>query len=315
MQADDQIAEWLVRWEEARAANRPPPSLDQLPQELRPRAREGLQLLRGFVRMSHGLITTAPTPPGDAPEAPPNTPRYHFEAFLARGGMGEVWRGCDTLLAREVALACSTHCPVSSRYGETFNLVTSSDHADTTVVLSRSVSNRLETPGLDALVDSSYRRDRRCLDSWRDLGCLDSSGFPTGESLRVWIPWVSPVYAWCSFVSRTRDFCGFARAVGTELRNNSYPAPERVTTNERVDGIRRHYCESAAVFCDFGKRISLRLTSRTAGVSVDALTSPNPVLRLEGIPVAHGSLGSTDRKNCCLPPNRAQEQHQLKLNE
>ena len=35
MQADDQIAEWLVRWEEARAANLPPPSLDQLPPELR----------------------------------------------------------------------------------------------------------------------------------------------------------------------------------------------------------------------------------------------------------------------------------------
>ena len=36
MQADDQIAEWLVRWEEARAANLPPPALDQLPAELRP---------------------------------------------------------------------------------------------------------------------------------------------------------------------------------------------------------------------------------------------------------------------------------------
>ena len=104
MQADDQIAEWLVRWEEARAGNQTPPSLDQLPQELRSRAREGLQLLRGFVRMSHGLITTAPIPPGDAPQAPPDTPRYRFEAFLARGGMGEVWRGFDTRLARGVAL-------------------------------------------------------------------------------------------------------------------------------------------------------------------------------------------------------------------
>src|SRR5262245_39239422 len=52
--------------------------------------------------MSHGLTTTAP--PDDAPPAPPDTPRYRFEAFLARGGMGEVWHGCDTALGREVAL-------------------------------------------------------------------------------------------------------------------------------------------------------------------------------------------------------------------
>jgi hypothetical protein len=104
MQADDQIAEWLVRWEEARAADQPPPALDELPAELRAGAREGLRLLRGFARMSHGLTTTSPAPPGDAPQAPPDTPRYRFEAFLARGGMGEVWRGCDTLLARGVAL-------------------------------------------------------------------------------------------------------------------------------------------------------------------------------------------------------------------
>jgi hypothetical protein len=105
MQADDQIAEWLVQWEEARAANQQPPALDQLPAELRPRARESLRLLRGFARMAHGLSTTAGhAPPGDAPQVPPDTPRYRFEAFLARGGMGEVWRGRDTVLAREVAL-------------------------------------------------------------------------------------------------------------------------------------------------------------------------------------------------------------------
>ncbi len=104
MQADDQLAEWLVRWEEARAANQPPPALDELPADLRPRAREGLRLLRGFARMAHGLTTTGPATPGDAPQTPPDTPRYRFEAFLARGGMGEVWRGFDMLLARGVAL-------------------------------------------------------------------------------------------------------------------------------------------------------------------------------------------------------------------
>jgi hypothetical protein len=104
MQADDQVAEWLVRWEEARTANQPLPALEQLPPELCQRAREGLRLLRGFARMSHGLAATVHTPPGDAPQAPPDTPRYRFQEFLARGGMGEVWRGCDTLLARDVAL-------------------------------------------------------------------------------------------------------------------------------------------------------------------------------------------------------------------
>jgi tRNA A-37 threonylcarbamoyl transferase component Bud32 len=104
MQPDDQIAEWLVRWEEARAANQLPPALDQLPAELRPRAHEGLRLLRGFSQMAHGLTTIGPAPSGDAPQAPPDPPRYRFEAFLGRGGMGEVWRGFDTLLAREVAL-------------------------------------------------------------------------------------------------------------------------------------------------------------------------------------------------------------------
>src|SRR5262245_54267124 len=104
MQADDQLAEWLVRWEEARAAHQPTPALDQLPADLRPRAREGLRLLRGFAGMAHALTRTVPAPPGDAPPAPPDTPRYRFEAFLARGGQAEVWRGCDALLARGVAL-------------------------------------------------------------------------------------------------------------------------------------------------------------------------------------------------------------------
>jgi tRNA A-37 threonylcarbamoyl transferase component Bud32 len=104
MQADDPVAEWLVRWEEALLAERPLPALDELPPELHQRAREGLRLLRTFARMAQELTTNVPVPPGDAPKVPPDTARYRFEAFLARGGMAEVWRGCDTLLAREVAL-------------------------------------------------------------------------------------------------------------------------------------------------------------------------------------------------------------------
>jgi serine/threonine protein kinase len=94
----------LVRWEEAQAAHQPLPALDQLPAELRPRACEGLRLLRSFGRMSHDLIATGPALPGEAPQVPPDTPRYRFEAFLGRGGMAEVWRGCDTMLGREIAL-------------------------------------------------------------------------------------------------------------------------------------------------------------------------------------------------------------------
>src|SRR5437868_4122483 len=104
MQADDVLAEWLVRWEEARGAGVPAPALEKLPVALGARGREGLRLLRGFGRMSHGLGATVPAPPGEVGRPPPDTPRYHFEAFLARGGMGEVWRGLDTLLARGVAI-------------------------------------------------------------------------------------------------------------------------------------------------------------------------------------------------------------------
>jgi hypothetical protein len=104
MQADDQVAEWLVRWEEAQAANQTPPPMGQLPPKLRSQARKGLRLLRGFAQLSLGLVTTSPSQPDKPPQAPPDTPRYRFEAFLARGGMGEVWRGFDTLLERPVAL-------------------------------------------------------------------------------------------------------------------------------------------------------------------------------------------------------------------
>jgi hypothetical protein len=100
MHTEDQVAEWLVRWEEAQAANAPAPGLDQLPPELHERAREGLRLLRGFAAGPYG-----PAPRDGAPEGrPPDTPRYRFEQFLAEGGMGEVWRGYDVVMQRELAL-------------------------------------------------------------------------------------------------------------------------------------------------------------------------------------------------------------------
>ena len=57
----------------------------------------------------------------------------------------------------------STHCLVPSRQGEPFDLVTSSDHAHTTVVLRRSVSDRLESPRADPLLHCSGRRIYGCL--------------------------------------------------------------------------------------------------------------------------------------------------------
>jgi hypothetical protein len=96
MQADDRLAEWLVRWEEARAANRPPPALDQLPAELRPRAREGLRLLRGFARMAHGLTTTGPPRP-----APPRRRRRTRRATASRRSWpGAAWPRCGAASTR-----------------------------------------------------------------------------------------------------------------------------------------------------------------------------------------------------------------------
>jgi hypothetical protein len=96
MREDDQIAEWLVRWEEARAASQPPPAPDELPPELRAGAREGLRLLRGFARMSHGLTATSADPRCEIPQVPPDTPRYRFDEFLARGE----WARCGAAPTR-----------------------------------------------------------------------------------------------------------------------------------------------------------------------------------------------------------------------
>src|SRR5262245_24988617 len=46
----------------------------------------------------------ATTPTAAPRRAPEGHERYHFTEFIAHGGMGEVWRGRDTHLGRDVAL-------------------------------------------------------------------------------------------------------------------------------------------------------------------------------------------------------------------
>ena len=107
MQAEDQVAEWLVQWEEALTAGQPLPSLDQLPPELRPRARAGLRLLRGFAGMPHALASTGPAPPADAPRGVPRTRRATASrsswpgAAWARSGAAAT-RCCSATVALKV---------------------------------------------------------------------------------------------------------------------------------------------------------------------------------------------------------------------
>jgi hypothetical protein len=71
---------------------------------------------------------------------------------------------------------------VSTRWA--VQLLTSSDHAHTTVVSTRSPSDRLEGPRADALVDYSDRRVRGCLDSSRQTLLLGVTplGWPNSET-------------------------------------------------------------------------------------------------------------------------------------
>src|SRR5262249_24387877 len=95
MRADDQIAEWLVRWEEARAGNRPPPALGQLPAEPPAGAREGLRLLHGFLRLALGPRTAVPPPHRAPPPAPPpRRRRTHRATILRRSSPGAAWGRC-----------------------------------------------------------------------------------------------------------------------------------------------------------------------------------------------------------------------------
>jgi hypothetical protein len=100
MEPDPRVVELLAAWEEARARGRTltPEQLCADCPELLDAVRENLSFLRRFDTRPTQITAADPSPP------PGGHSRYRFDAFLARGGMGEVWRGTDTLLGREVAL-------------------------------------------------------------------------------------------------------------------------------------------------------------------------------------------------------------------
>jgi tetratricopeptide (TPR) repeat protein len=99
----DLVAEWIVACEDAIARGDKPPPVEQLPVELREEALRGLRQLGVFDKLHPPAAIEGP------PSQPPDTPRYQFVGFIAQGGMGEVWRGYDRELRREVAVKVLRH--------------------------------------------------------------------------------------------------------------------------------------------------------------------------------------------------------------
>jgi Flp pilus assembly protein TadD len=100
MDLNTRVCEIVARWEMARDGGR-----SVSPEELCRETPELLTPVRAALRRLYPTSPLAqPTAPPESPEPPPDTPRYGFVAFLARGGMGEVWRGHDRVLNREVAI-------------------------------------------------------------------------------------------------------------------------------------------------------------------------------------------------------------------
>ena len=90
------------------------------------------QFVRANLRLLQGFDAGPLTAPESASGPPGNHPRYRFERFLARGGMGEVWRGTDTLLGRDVALKVIRRRPFAGdgvpRFREEARLVSRLEH-------------------------------------------------------------------------------------------------------------------------------------------------------------------------------------------
>ena len=105
MQANDQVAEWLVRWEEARAANLPTPAPDSVATPVAPCARRRAATAS---RLRSDGAWPEHNPPSPTRRCTSSASAGHA-ALPLRGVPGPGWHGrgvCgfDTLLAVEVAL-------------------------------------------------------------------------------------------------------------------------------------------------------------------------------------------------------------------
>lgn len=101
MTDDEKLDQLLESWQSAAEEGRElsPAGLCANCPELQSRLEQEISVIRRFKQLA---ASAAPGP--DHSNTPPDTARYQFQSFIARGGMGEVWRAHDAELKRDVAI-------------------------------------------------------------------------------------------------------------------------------------------------------------------------------------------------------------------